>query len=332
MLRTLSFPLVASSLLLLWPADAIAQSDPPAPPATANPADPPAPSVPPAVTAVPPAPAAPPAVTVAPPAPPPPPPASAPSPAELPPAAEAPAETEKPKPLPYAMKGGFELGVSALKFGRASDPVPTALVLGAHLPIATGTFVDARLPLALATLGNPQVGVHHARAIGDGVWLSVGGSVGLPLVTDNSYSTFQVATTFFNISDFARDLMPFAVRAALEVHASIAELRFQAEPLWGVSTRTNPEHFFAVQHAFEAQIGHAIGAGLRYQGVAFGTNPLRSGDYYQGAVEPFVRAAYGALLARLGVIFPIDTPLNGGTQESSTQAWGVNALLAYQLD
>jgi len=229
------------------------------------------------------------------------------------------------------MRGGIEVGVSALKFGRASQLVPTAMLLGAHLPVAEGTFVDLRLPFAVATLGNPQVGAHHARALADGVWLSVGGSLGLPLVTDgpNDYAPFQVATAFTNFSDFHRDLVPFAVRAGLEVHASVAELRFQAEPLWGVSTRD--EHFFAFQHAFEAQLGHALGAGLRYQGVAFGTNPARSGDYYQGAVEPFVRAAYGALLGRFGVVFPLDTPLNGGTTSASSQSWGVNATLAYQV-
>ncbi len=321
---------VLSLAIAFAPRIALAQPDPTPPPVSADP------TVAKPVEPLPPPPAPPPPPVVVPPHVPVVAPVAEPAAVEVPPtdAATKPVARDgvSAKGLPYAMRGGVDVGVTALRFGTSSSAIPTVIDLGAHIPVANGTFVDARLPFVTATLANPTFGIHHVAAVGDGVWLSIGGAFGLPLVNgrERNYDAFRIARGFWDLQDLATSTVPFVVRAALEVHASIVEIRLQAEPAWGVSTASTGTHFFAFQHAFEAQLGHAIGAGVRYQGVAFGTNPARSGDFYQGATELFFRAVRDPLFARVGVLFPLDTPLSGSA--NSVQSWGIRAQTGVQFD
>ena len=332
MKRTSSLAFFVSTFLL---AGAAAAQSGPTPPPVPPPPTTTAPSTEPTVKPV-----EPPAVVA------PPPPVAKPTP---PPAVVAPAlanedppsepkETPKPDPregvsangLPFAMRGGVTLGVSALRLGTTT-PVPTTLDFAAHIPVAPHTFVDAKLPLATATLGNPTLGVHHVLDLADRVWLSLGGEFGLPLINGTrGYDTFRAARVFWDAQDFATSTMPFGLRAALEAHFSLVELRVQAEPVWGIATKSALTHYFAFQHAVEAQVGHAFGAGVRYQGVVLGTDTFRTDDRYQGAVELFFRAVHGPLFARVGVVLPLDTPLSGSTAD--VQYWGVRAQTGFQFD
>jgi len=78
----------------------------------------------------------------------------------------------------------------------------------------------------------------------------------------------------------------------------------------------------------------AIGGGLRYQGVAFATksNPFDDTDHYQGALEGFFRFYRDPIFARLGVMFPLDTPLGEPNSGSRARSWGVRASTGFNLD
>jgi hypothetical protein len=92
-----------------------------------------------------------------------------------------------------------------------------------------------------------------------------------------------------------------------------------------------------VQHALELQIGHAIGGGIRYQGVGFGTDTLGdtfgngfgSADKYQGTMEMFFRLYRDPIFTRVGFMLPLDTPI-GTTNDKRN--WGVRAQVGFTLD
>jgi hypothetical protein len=199
------------------------------------------------------------------------------------------------------------------------------------MAVAERTFVDLRLPLAAGTLGNPQIGARQVVDLAEGVWLTLGGRVGAPILgaSRSAYASFQSTAALWDFNDFSVEMMPFTLQAGLEAHVSVIELRAQAEPVWGISTAKNRPHVFAFQHAVEAQVGHTFGGGVRYQGVLFGTETLGLEDHYQGAFELFLRAVYGPVFGRVGIYLPSDTPLSGGTQ---SQWWGVRATTGYQFD
>lgn len=247
------------------------------------------------------------------------------------------------KGLPNDLRPGLELSVAAL---RTSGLVPATLGIGAHMAVAERTFIDLKLPLAGGTLGNPQIGAHQVLDISERVWLTLGGRVGAPLLrTEYPSSLAQATTAYWDFHDFSDNMMPFTLQAGLEAHVSMVELRVQAEPLWGISLSKGGNHLFAFQHAVEAQVGHTFGAGLRYQGVVFGTdtrtsfdpNPFVGArspsfqpvDRYQGSFELFLRAVYGPIFGRAGIYLPTDAPLSGG---SNSQSWGVRASTGYQFD
>jgi hypothetical protein len=93
-------------------------------------------------------------------------------------------------------------------------------------------------------------------------------------------------------------------------------------------------HFFAFQHAVEVQVGHAIGGGLRYQGVLIATNNDTLGtsgpnaDHYQGCFELFFRLYHNPLFFRLGLLLPVDPPLGHAFDKS----WGVRSSFGFNLD
>jgi hypothetical protein len=144
-----------------------------------------------------------------------------------------------------------------------------------------------------------------------------------------------------------------SLRAAFEAHAGVLETRAEIEPVGGFLTKRSPDpditsvsDYFALQHAVEIQVGHAIGGGLRYQGVwvpevnaittVTNTVFLADGgvtftttyDHYQGMLEPFFRIYHGPFFFRLGVLMPLDTPLGPPFYRS----WGARVTAGWSID
>jgi hypothetical protein len=296
--------LSAAVLAAVVPSVALAQPSPPAPTPLPPPAPPPAiaPAPPPAITPAPPL-APPPAIT---PAPPPAyaPPAPAPSPAPyapgmaLPPPGPTPPWLAPPPPpepvharpidgvsakgLPYAQRGGVVLDASGLAGTRSNVPL-TVMDLAARVPVADRTALEVVAPIAFGAVGNPMFGARHAFRPTDHLWLGLGGAFGLPLA-EKGLLGFSAARAHWEPEEFAVKAIPFAVRLGLEYVESVLAIRVQADPVWAVSIDPNKaKHFVAVQHAVEVQVGHVLGGGLRYQGVAVATKdgfPSSKGDAY----------------------------------------------------
>ena len=246
------------------------------------------------------------------------------------------------KGLPLSQRGGLTADFAALRIPAVPIPV-AAIDIIARIPIAERTFIDVILPIGFGAIGNPMVGAHHVFRPAERVWINFGGAFGVPLINADRFQTFQLARAFWDMGEFSRSTVPFVVRAGLEAHTGIFELRVQLEPVWGVSVEPSPSlfgsgatggHLFALQHALELQLGHAIGGGIRYQGVAIATNTLAdnsggAADHYQGAVELFFRLYRDPIFARLGFVVPLDSPL-GAVNGSRT--WGVHVQTGFNLD
>lgn len=245
------------------------------------------------------------------------------------------------KGLPLSQRGGILADVSALRISRANAPI-AAIGLVARIPIADRTFFDAVLPLGFGAVGNPMVGVHHVFRPGDRTWLNLGGAFGVPLINASGFQGFQAARAFWDMQEFSPYTVPFVLRFGVETHSSLFELRAQLEPAWGISVQPANQfggggggnHLFAIQHAVEVQVGHAIGAGLRYQAVAVLTDTLTSNtsnsfDHYQAAAELFFRLYHDPIFTRLGLLLPINDPLGNA---GGARSWGVHAQIGFNLD
>jgi hypothetical protein len=246
--------------------------------------------------------------------------------------------------------GGTAVGVLQGKPNAAFDLV-------AHIPVLDHTFVDADIPVGYyGLIGNPMVGMHHVLRPLPRLWVSLGGAFGFPLINNTAAETFAQATAWWDAERFLAFKMPFAARLGIEGHAGLVEIRAQLEPVWSVSIAScaatiavNPQgctdgrdnHFFAFQHAVEIQVGHAIGGGLRYQGVLVGTDTVslvgsdqsafggtNTIDRYQGTLEPFLRFYRDPGFFRVGLLLPLDKPLGAPFDH----AWGVRAAAGFNLD
>ncbi len=182
------------------------------------------------------------------------------------------------------------------------------------------------MSVGLGAVGNPMVGAHHVFRPIDPVWITLGGAFGFPLIHQQSFQQFAFANGLWDAERFMQDSVPFAVRFAVEGHTSFVELRAELAPVWGISFNSNLPHFFAWQHAAEVQLGHAIGGGLRYQGVTVGTNQFNA--HYQPLVEAFFRLYHDPAFFRMGLLMPLADPL--GT--AFKQTWGFRATTGIDLD
>jgi hypothetical protein len=227
----------------------------------------------------------------------------------------------------------------------ANTPL-AAFDLVARIPVLPHTFIDADVPIGVFGLGNPMVGMHHVFRPADPFWITLGGAFGFPLVNNASFESFAFANGLWDAERFMAQTVPFAIRFGLEGHAGILELRAELDPVWGVSISSSQAHYFAFQHAFEIQIGHAVGGGLRYQGVAVGTknddivgvNGMTSPflgatttsneDHYQGVLEPFFRLYHDPIFLRLGLQMPIDKPLG----PPFASGWGFKGTVGFSVD
>ena len=345
----------------LAPSAARAQPQPPPPaapppalaPPLAQPVPPPVLDVPPPAAVAPLAPPPAPAPLPARPLPPPPAPDWGPPPASPPPA---PIDGVSVKGLPLSQRGGIVADVAALRLsapansgGGQSNATPLATIdLAVHVPVLDHTFVDGNVPIALGAVGNPMVGMHLVFRVADAWWFNLGGAFGFPVISNASFLPFAQTKAFWDTQSFLVETVPFAIRFGVEGHTGLLEFRAQLDPVFGKNLADAPQansfqpggiDFVGLQHAIELQIGHAIGGGLRYQGVVsnldFNLNnrELGSGvsvatDHYQGALEPFFRFYHDPIFFRLGLLLPLDAPL--GTPFSTS--WGARATVGFNLD
>jgi hypothetical protein len=260
------------------------------------------------------------------------------------------------KGLPLDQRGGIVADVAALRIsvpansgGSLNNVTPLGtLDLAAHVPILDHTFIDGNVPIALGAVGNPMVGVHHVFRVAERWWINLGGAFGFPVVANQAFVAFAQTKAFWDAQSFLVETIPFAVRTGIEGHVGILELRAQLEPVFGVNLADAPppgsflrggSSFVALQHAIELSLGHAIGGGIRYQGVVsnmdfnlsnqeLSSMVAAATDHYQGALEPFFRVYHDPIFFRLGLLLPLDTPL--GTPFNTS--WGVRATMGWNLD
>ncbi|MFO0755309.1 MAG: hypothetical protein U0359_02385 [Byssovorax sp.] len=243
---------------------------------------------------------------------------------------EPPSEGKPAKSLPVSQRGGIFLDAAGLLVkDETRDPL-AAFGVRASIPVSDRTFVEGTLPFVFGALANPMLGVRHVYQPGDKLWITAHGAFGFPLVNIRNFDNYAAARGFWDMQEYAIKMVPFALGVGVEWHASIVELRAEMDPNFGISIASKNSHHFAFQHAFEVQLGHTIGGGLRYQGVAFGTetNPANGDDHYQGAFEPFFAVNKKPLVFRLGILLPVDDELG----KPFDHTWGMRATTGWTFD
>jgi hypothetical protein len=184
-----------------------------------------------------------------------------------------------------------------------------------------------RLPLGFTTdrttnavLGNVILGAHRVLSVGKTTWMSIGGGLGLPLLSgrsqrDAGFGGAQVPRAFWDIHEYMPSVIPLELRVGFEGEAGPVTLRGEIAPVVMIPLGDNEEIEVAIMHAVEAQIGHTIAGGLRLQGVALPTfgnvyrGGLAQGDLYQAALEPFFLVQQPRYFFRTGLMLPLDDVL-----------------------
>lgn len=325
------------------------------PAAGAEPAPPPAVASPPAAASSAPAPtapaappvAAPPPVVAQPAAPPMPAPAlAAPSPAELPPTG-APTPRAPGHDLPSTLRGRFALDTAS--FTDGGDALSTiALRLLASVPVSQRVAIDARLPLGLglgnstaAVLGNIMLGAHATLPVGTSTWVSVGGAVGVPLLSgrtqrSQAYAAAQVPNALWNLHEYTPSVVPVELRAAVEHVWEPISLRAELAPVVMAPLGRNDQVEVAIMHAGEVEIGGVVAGGVRLQGVALPTfsklkdTTFASKAAYQAAIEPFLAVQKPGYFVRAGFMLPLSDPL--GYSSTGLGTYGVRLAAGVHLD
>jgi len=220
------------------------------------------------------------------------------------------------KGIPVGQRGGISLETATMLItndrGRYDGAVgASAVVLGTAIPLGDRTFLDARLPAGIVNggtlIGNVSVGAHHILNVGKNSWITLGGGLGLPLVSSR-VDAIVIATypqAFWNLHEFYPASVPIKFAFGYETHSDWFGFRAYVEPVVMIAHNDNVDHQFAIQHAVEVQAGHTFYGGLRLQGYLSPTFD----DKYQLAVEPFVGVEKKLLYARLGLMLQIDERL-----------------------
>jgi hypothetical protein len=262
-----------------------------------------------------------------------PPPAGEPAPSALPPT-ESPAairwsEGMTADKLPLGERPGIALDTATLllttKNGRDNSNVigGGAIDVATRIRLVRNTFLDLRLPVGLASggvlVGNPMVGVRHVFVVGESSWITLGGAIGLPLLSVQAgvlqYASFPSA--LWNLHEYYGGVVPFQVDVAYEVHASFFGFRAQLQPVLYAPITDLVTGQVAIQHAVEIQFGHEFYAGVRLQGVALplstntssgsnGNAGTGSGSTYVLGLEPFIGLEKRIAFARLGFMIPLN--------------------------
>jgi hypothetical protein len=270
----------------------------------------------------------------------------------VPPAgAEGEADTNKNvrRDLPLGRRGAIALDTASMTLASGQASAISVDVVTA-MPVAKTTFLDVRLPLGWSThkqtsavVGNPLLGAHHLIRQRS-VWWILGGGFGLPLLSSRSqdndgYGLLAVPRALWNLHDVSADILPLELDAGIEAHFGIAILRFDLDPVFHFPIGRNDQVEFALQHALELQLGHAIGGGLRVQGVALptfddtGTKSITRGDLYQLAIEPFLAIERRVGFLRAGVMLPLDSFLGPPlVSDNDGGGWGLRLAMGLRIE
>ena len=233
----------------------------------------------------------------------------------------------------------------------------TAVTFDLRARIAGGLFATARFGSGFASPaqaqptsprpGNLMGGIEYLVAVARGLWLAAGFSLGAPLRQDlGGVPSYGYADGMWSIHESLWKTIPLRFGAGLEMVRGRFGLRVDLEPIVllpfdrpapPATTRNPPvrpdpnQIRLLFRHAVEVQYGHALGVGLRYQGVAnsFGGFSLNiAEDLYQGTVEPFVVVNRDAGFARLGFLKTLDEDTAAHYRES----WGLRLSGGFHLD
>lgn len=228
--------------------------------------------------------------------------------------------------MPLDLRGAISLDTAS--FTDSADAFSAiAIRVLSSIPLARGAYFDVRLPLGFtaarntnAVLGNVILGAHGALSIGKTTWLTLGGGIGLPLLSgrtqrDEGFLGTQVPRAFWDLQEYMPSAVPIELRVGIEGEAGPITLRGELAPAIMIPLGDNKEVEVAVMHSIEAQVGHTFGGGLRLQGVALPTfknvyrGSVTEGDLYQAALEPFFVVQQPRYFFRTGMMLPLDATL-----------------------
>jgi len=235
--------------------------------------------------------------------------------------------------VPLTMRG--QIGIDGGFFSAGDEDAAGASIdIVGGIPLTRHTFLDLRIPLAFGSstfsVGNIDAGAHHVFSPADGLWLSLGGGLGLPTLNEDtsSRSAYEIGTVtsaHWYFSEFWPNSVPIRASFGLEGHlGDIVTLRFFTNLVVMIGYEDNGQHELAIPHAVEVQFGHELGGGLRVQGVALptlddaGQSTSFDGDLYQLALEPFFSYEGDLAFARAGIMMPLDGQLG----PPFVQSWG----------
>lgn len=228
--------------------------------------------------------------------------------------------------VPWSRRG--HIAIDAAGFTQESgNGSLLALGLDVHIPVARTTFIDARLPMAGIYPGNIMLGADHVAKLGRAGFLTFGGQLGLPLVTNGNAVDFSLPNGTWNVHEYDAHFMPIKLHGGYERATKLLEIRLDLEPILLLPVGNSQEVNFIFQHAAELQFGHTIGGGLRAQGVAVTSGVFD--DAYQFSVEPFLIVRRKLGFARIGLMLPLDESVAGPAFE---QAWGLRLFTGMHID
>lgn len=235
--------------------------------------------------------------------------------------------------LPLAMRGGLRL--EAARLTGDEDLSFGTLDVVAQFPLAERVFFDARLPLTIGSLGNPMLGARGILRPSDGVWITLGGAAGIPLIGDDDDLVIAGGTTqaFWNLHQYSAETLPLQIITGIEGHVGeVAIFRAQLEPVLHLTfgDRARDPMELALQYAVEAQFGHTTGGGLRFQGVWLATSG--ESENHQLAIEPFFILERERLFLRLGLLLPLTDPIGSIFDSNYPDPWGVRAATGLHFD
>jgi hypothetical protein len=245
--------------------------------------------------------------------------------------------------LPLTMRG--QIGVDGGFFSAGDeDAAGGSIDIVGGIPLTKRTFLDLRVPLAFGpdsfAVGNVDVGAHHVLSVVDGLWISLGGGIGLPTLNEDTfdasaYEIGSVTSAHWRFSEFWPNSVPIRASFGLEGHVGdIVTLRFFTDLAVMIGYENNDEHELAIPHAIEVQFGHELGGGLRVQGVALptlsdaGQRTSFDDDLYQLALEPFFSYEGETAFARAGIMMPLDGQLG----PPFVQSWGFRLATGVRID
>ena len=219
--------------------------------------------------------------------------------------------------FPYFQRGKISIDTGAC-LNTDGDACGNSLKLKGRIPLVDTLVFEAVVPIGLTRTqashpaGNPTLGAEYVGRVMKKMWITGGGALGFPLVEDRRQLIDTVPHGRWDFHHYNHEIVPITFVLNWEMHVSIVELRVDLEPSMWFPTGGN-DFDGAFQHAFEVQIGHNIGGGLRLQGVFVG-----SFEEYQFAMQPFLYLSRELGFLRTGPMMPFNEPLGPPFEQS----WG----------